>query len=290
MQEAVVRGVHINYEVIGSRGAWVAFTPGSRRSYAELVPLSKRIAERGFRVLLHDRRNCGKSEVAIQDLGSEHEIWADDLQELCGQLGIGKLYVGGSSAGARLALLFALRHPGSVKGLLLWRVTGGSTAAEELAEIYYGAFIKLAQSGGMKAVCESEHFRACIASRPSNREKLIRMNPTEFIRTMTGWRQKFLEASNMPVIGATEAQLRSITVPVCLIAGNDRIHPPAIARKVQSLVRNSELHDDVVARRPDNDLLAEWDPKEWKDKEDAMARIFLEFLGKAEGLKQSPQL
>ena len=37
MPEARVRGVTLNYEVIGDRGPWVAFTPGSRRAYAELI-------------------------------------------------------------------------------------------------------------------------------------------------------------------------------------------------------------------------------------------------------------
>ena len=282
MSEAVVRGVHVKYEVVGSEGPWVALTPGSRRSYAELVPLAERITNGGYRILLHDRRNCGGSEVAIQDLGSEHEIWADDLQELCTQVGALPLYAGGSSAGARLAILFALRHPKSLKGLVLWRVTGGSAATEELAEMYYGQYVKLAQAGAMEAVCESDHFRACIAARPSNRENLMRMNPEEFIRIMTMWRQKFLEAGNLPIIGATEAQLRSITVPVCLIGGNDRIHAPAIARKVNSLLPQSELHDDVVAKRPDDQLLPEWDPKEWKDKESVMAGIFTDFLRRAQ--------
>jgi pimeloyl-ACP methyl ester carboxylesterase len=69
MPEAVVRGVHINYEVIGSSGPWIALTPGSRRPYGELVDLSKAIASSGYRVLLHDRRNCGASVVAFDGSG-----------------------------------------------------------------------------------------------------------------------------------------------------------------------------------------------------------------------------
>jgi pimeloyl-ACP methyl ester carboxylesterase len=65
MPEAVVRGVHINYEVIGAPGPWIALTPGSRRPYGELVDLSKAIAAHGYRVLLHDRRNCGASDIAV---------------------------------------------------------------------------------------------------------------------------------------------------------------------------------------------------------------------------------
>jgi pimeloyl-ACP methyl ester carboxylesterase len=109
MSEAIIRGVHINYEVIGNSGSWIALTPGSRRPYGELVGLSKAIAAAGYRVLLHDRRNCGASDVAFDGSAAEHEVWADDLYELGKQLGALPIYVGGSSAGARLAILFAIR-------------------------------------------------------------------------------------------------------------------------------------------------------------------------------------
>ena len=99
MPVAVVRGVHINYEVVGTSGPFIALTPGSRRPYAELVNLARAIAANGYRVLLHDRRNCGASDVAFDGSGSEHEIWADDLYELAKQLDAAPLYVGGSSAG-----------------------------------------------------------------------------------------------------------------------------------------------------------------------------------------------
>ena len=98
MPEALVRGVHINYEIIGDHGPFVALTPGSRRPYGELVDLATAIAGGGYRVLLHDRRNCGTSDVAFDGSGSEHDAWADDLYELGKQLGGLPMYVGGSSA------------------------------------------------------------------------------------------------------------------------------------------------------------------------------------------------
>src|ERR1700710_1009530 len=125
MAKALVRGVHINYEVIGSSRPRTARPPGSRRSFAELRGLSAAIAAQGYRVLLHDRRNCGASDVAFDGSGSEHEVWADDLYELGNQLGALPMYVGGSSSGARLGILYAMRHPKGLRGLLLWRVTGG---------------------------------------------------------------------------------------------------------------------------------------------------------------------
>ena len=281
MPEAVIRGAHINYEVIGTSGSWIALTPGSRRSYGELTDLSKAIATHGYRVLLHDRRNCGTSDIAFDGSGSEHEVWADDLHELGKQLGALPLVVGGSSAGARLAILFAIRHPQALRGLLLWRVTGGQEAVDRLAEMYYGQFIKIVRVGGMQAVCASEHFGECIKARPSNRERLLATDPEQFIKIMTFWRERFLESATLPIVGATEADLNAIKAPACLIAGNDVIHTPATARKAAGLIPNSELHDDVVARRPDDDLLKEWDRKEWRDAEPRMAQIFSTFLKRA---------
>ncbi len=286
MPEANVRGVTLNYEVFGSAGRWLAFTPGSRRPYRELVSLSQHIAAQGYRVLLHDRRNCGASEVKIEGSGSEHEIWADDLYALCKHLNAAPLYVGGSSAGARLAVLFALRHPDAVRGMLLWRLTGGQHAAQKLAHQYYGAFMEIAKAGGMAAVCESDHFAACIKARPANRDNLMAMDPDEFIRIMNLWRENFLAAANLPIVGATEEQLRSIAVPVCLIAGNDKVHTPATARKAVSLLPHAELHEGVVEKRPDDDLLDVWDQDAWRNAEGEIARIFLGFIDKAESAKR----
>ena len=282
MPEALVRGVHINYEVIGNSGPFIALTPGSRRSYAELVNLSKAIAAKGYRVLLHDRRNCGASDVAFDGSGSEHEVWADDLYELGKQLGALPMYVGGSSAGARLGILYAMRHPKGLRGLLLWRVTGGQEAVDKLSESYYGQYIKLVRAGGMRAVADSEHFAESIKARPANEARLLTTNVEAFIKVMEVWREKFLQSATLPIVGASEADLDAIKAPACLIAGNDVIHTPATARKAARLIPNSELHEDVVTVLPDDKLLRDWDRKEWRDAEPRMAEIFGDFLVRAE--------
>jgi len=289
MTEALVRGVRLNYETIGSNGPWIALTPGSRRPYDELINISKAIARSGYRVLLHDRRKCGASDLAFDGSAAEHEIWADDLYELGQTLGALPMYVGGSSAGARLAILYALRHPDGLRGLLLWRLTGGQEAVDRLAENYYGQFIKIAAEEGMAAVAGSDHFSECIRARPANKERLLQTDVRHFIETMTRWRECFLQSANLPIVGATEADLRSITAPACLIAGNDMIHTPQTARKAASLIPNSELHDNVVEWRSDDNLLKEWDRKEWREAEPRMAEIFASFLRTAEIDKSEPE-
>jgi pimeloyl-ACP methyl ester carboxylesterase len=130
----------------------------------------------------------------------------------------------------------------------------------------------------MRAICDSEHFAELIATRPSNRERLMATDVDRFIRVMTTWREHFLQSAKLPIVGATEAQLNAINAPACIVAGNDVIHTPATARKAASLIPNSELHEDVVERRTDSNLLAEWDRKEWRDAEPRLAALFADFL------------
>src|SRR5215468_2007364 len=184
MPVATVRGVNINYEVLGERGPWVALQPGGRRGLAGVKSLGEKLAEAGCRVLVYDRRNCGASAVSFDGGNSENEVWAEDLRALLSQLDALPAYIGGSSSGCRLALLMALRHPADVRGLLLWRVTGGAFAAGRLVQNYYTQFIEAAERGGMEAVCRTEHFAELIARNPTNRDRLVSMGVERFIRVM----------------------------------------------------------------------------------------------------------
>src|SRR5262249_60228785 len=141
MPIANIRGVHINYQVLGEHGPWAALSPGGRRDLSGVMPLAPQVAAAGYRVLLHDRRNCGASDVVIAGDESEYEIWADDLYALLTQLQALPACVGGSSSGCRLSLLFALRHPDAVRALLLWRGGGGPLSAPPPRPHSQGQFI-----------------------------------------------------------------------------------------------------------------------------------------------------
>lgn len=278
MPIATVRGVSLNYEILGERqGPWVALSPGGRRPMAGVRTLAERFAASGYRVLIHDRRNCGASDVSIDDRGddqvSEYEIWADDLYALLQQHDASPAIVGGGSSGCRLSLLLALRYPKAVRALLLWRVTGGRFACERLAENYYGQYIKAAK-GGMAAVCAMEHWAERIRDRPENRERLMTMDVGRFIAVMEHWRSYFLTGADLPVIGCTEAQLRSIAVPTIIIPGNDKTHGHAVGQAAHRLIPNSDLVD-LFPGDLDIDLV---EMEEWQKREGDMARVLIDFL------------
>jgi pimeloyl-ACP methyl ester carboxylesterase len=277
MPIANVRGAAINYQVVGDKGPWVSLSPGGRRPIAGVRSLAERIAQGGYRVLLHDRRNCGASDVIIDGDESEYDIWADDLHALLGQLDALPAIVGGASSGCRMSILFALRHPQATRALLLWRLTGGRIAAEHLARQYYTDFIEIAQRGGMAAVCASEFFRERIAARPENRARLMAMDPQRFIAVMSHWRGYFIEGADLPVIGASEEQLRSIRIPTCIVPGNDRIHARRAGENAARLMPAAELRD-IMPPGPDVDDIP-FD--EWERREGELATVFLDFLKRA---------
>ena len=82
MPFAKIGPVNLHYEIVGASGPVLALTPGGRRSLNEFLSLADKIARQGFRVLLHDRRNCGTSDIYFDRSDAEDSLWAEDLQAL----------------------------------------------------------------------------------------------------------------------------------------------------------------------------------------------------------------
>ena len=274
MPLASVRGAQINYEIIGASGDWIALTPGGRLGLEHVRPIAQRLAAAGYRILIHDRRNCGASDVVLEGSAPEHEIWTDDLYELLVQLEALPIIIGGRSSGCRLSLIFALKHPADVRALLLWRITGGPYAAERLAWKYYGEYIAAARQGGMAAVCATEHFSERIKDRPANRELLMALDPARFIAAMTHWSSYFDNDAGKPVIGAGEADLRSISIPACIVPGNDKIHSRRVGGHLSRLMPDCELHV-LFPNEHDADMSPN---EEWVAKGEELAALFVDFL------------
>ena len=269
-----IRDINIHYRIAGERGPWLALITGGRRGFNEFVPLAEKIAAHGVRVLLHDRRNTGASDVVIDGTDGEEEIWTDDLYELLGKLGARPAVVGGASSGARTSIITYLRHPDAVRALFLMRLTGGEFAAGRLPEMYYGQFIRAAREGGMAAVCSTEQYQERIAANPGNRERLMRMDPKRYIEVMSRWLDIFTRGPVSPMYGVTQAQLGSIRVPAVVIPGNDKTHSMPCGRAIQRLIPGSRL---VELQLQDQDVpLVPF--TEWAPHEETIARTCAQFI------------
>lgn len=267
-----IRGVDLVYQILGGQGPLVTLTPGGRRGGGSERDLASLIAEAGFRVLLHDRRNTGASGIAFQG-DSESLEQAEDLLALLKALDTGPVYVAGCSSGARMSLLLARHHPDAVKALLLWRVTGGSYAAKRLAYNYYEQFLDAVQKGGMDAVCATEHFSAMIEANPVNRETLTGMDREAFAAAMQRWLAGFNKDSGYPVAGITPAEMRAMTLPAIVIPGNDRVHPRGPGQAAHRLLPASR-YQEIMSDDVDVDV----DFEGWAAKTGTLAAAFINFL------------
>ena len=278
MPVAKVNGVNIFYQVIGDRGPWAALITGGRRGHDEFVPLATKLANAGYRVVLHDRRNTGRSDVLIAGDVAEETLWLDDLHELLKQLNAVPTFIGGSSAGARTAMRYYVRFRNDVRGLLLMRVTGGAFAANRLPEMYYGMFIKEAEKGGMAAVCATEQYQERIAANPQTRDRLMAMDPKDYIKVMSNWQDQFIASTRMEVFGMTDADLASIAVPTVVIPGNDQTHASVNGKLCAGKIPGAVLHQLPI----EDQEVPLINYTEWAPYEQEIADTFLELMRKVD--------
>ena len=250
MPYADINGTNIYYEDYGS-GPTVILTPGGRVDTNGLRPMAALISAH-CRVIIHDRRNCGRSDVNISGDLSEQHIWAEEMAGLLQQLDTGPVFAAGGSAGSRTSMTLAVRHPELVSGLFIWEVSGGPRSAEIMSPGYYGQYIEAATNGGMEAVCDTDFFSQRIKDNPNNKTRLLSMEVESFVSVMQRWRDSFSRPN--PVGDLTESEVKSIHCPTFIFAGNvpDEVHHISAAENANRLISDSEIRPSA------------WTNEEWQ--------------------------
>jgi pimeloyl-ACP methyl ester carboxylesterase len=269
-----INGVNINWRTVGDHGPWVVMTTGGRRGYDEFIPLAEKIARYDFRVMLHDRRNTGASDILIDGADGEEVLWTRDIHAMMSEHNALPAFFSGSSSGARTSMLFCLRYPQAVRGLLLLRVTGGAFAAGRLPEQYYGQYIRAAERGGMAAICAMDQWRERVEANPANGDYLARLPARRFIEVLTRWNEIFVAGGQYRVMGVSPDELRAIKAPTIVIPGNDKTHARASGLAAHHLIAGSVLHQLPIEDQ-DEPLIPF---PQWSPYEPEIARVFAEFM------------
>jgi len=256
MPKAKVNGISIAYEVAG-KGSPIVWTSAG---WFPRQPGHYMFAGRfsaNYRVLIWDRRNCGASNIAIEDAESEGHLWADDLHALLQELEMSPAYLGGSSGGCAMSLLMAYRYPEDVKGLILnaSHTDNVQACGQPLNEHHYLCLARAAESKGMEAVIElstnppepdwawiTGWVAEIITLNPENRERLLSMNPEQFATVMRKW-ARWLESPRSYLANLSEKQLASIDVPALVSHGFNDWHPEHTAWELYHKLPNAEWVD-----------------------------------------------
>ena len=74
MPQITIRNAHINYEILGNSGPWVALSPGGRRPLEGVKHLAERVAAKGYRELRVDGQRINVKPWPRLDRFKEHDI------------------------------------------------------------------------------------------------------------------------------------------------------------------------------------------------------------------------
>jgi len=241
-----IHGGNVVYEILGETGEFIALTPGGRfsKDIPGLRPLAEQLVKGGYRVLLWDRPNCGKSDLQFYGQSESH-MRADTLHQLITGLGIGPCVIAGGSGGARDSILTTILHPEIVTKLVTWNIVGGVYGSFVLGSYYIVPSIQAVRGLGIKGLLGVSEWQERIAENPTNKDRILAMDADEFLKVMLRWLNAFVPKPGQAIPGVDDALFDDIRVPTLIIRGgeNDWDHPKRTSLEVSCLIKGSRLID-----------------------------------------------
>jgi 2-hydroxy-6-oxonona-2,4-dienedioate hydrolase len=241
-----VNGGDVVYEIVGKEGDFIALTPGGRfsKDIEGLRPLAKKLAEGGYRVLLWDRPNCGKSDVQFYGQSESH-MRAETLHALITGLDIGPCIIAGGSGGARDSMLTTMLYPEIVTKLVVWNIVGGVYGSFALGAHYIMPTLHAARALGMEGLLRVGEWKERIAENPRNKDRILALDIDEFLKVQLRWLNAYVSKPGQTIPGVPDEMFDSIKVPTLIIRGgeNDWDHPKRTSLEVNCLIKGSKLID-----------------------------------------------
>lgn len=241
-----INGGNVVYEILGEAGDFIALTPGGRYSkdIEGLRPLAEELVKGGYRVLLWDRPNCGKSDLQFYGQSESH-MRAETLHGLITALGIGPCIIAGGSGGARDSILTTILYPEIATKLVVWNIVGGVYGSFVLGSYYLIPSILAVRGLGIKGLLHVDEWKERIAENPANKDRILAMDPDEFLRVILRWLNAFVPKPGQAIPGVDDEFFGDIKVPTLIIRGgeNDWDHPKRTSLEVSCLIKGSTLID-----------------------------------------------
>ncbi len=241
-----INGGNVVYEILGKEGEFIVLTPGGRfsKDIPGLKPLAEKLVEGGYRVLLWDRPNCGKSDVQFYGQSESH-MRAEILQQLIIKLDIGPCIIAGGSGGARDSILTSALYPEVVTKLVLWNIVGGVYGTFVLGSHYVVPTILAFRGNRMQAVINIREWRELIAENPANKQRFLDLDADEFLKVMLRWLSAYVPKPGHTIPGVDDELFDNIKVPTLIIRSgeNDYDHPKRTSLEVTCLIKGSQLID-----------------------------------------------
>lgn len=227
-----------------SRGAWEPQRAAFRTAYRVLTP---------------DLRGFGESEATPGPVTMDR--FAEDLHALCEKLETGPVVLAGHSMGGYVALAFARRFPGMLRGLVLVGTRAGTDTPEAAAG--RRATAERVMREGPDGVCDAMAPKMLA---PGNGDPVMR---DAVRRLMAGAKAEGMAGALLGMAARPDAtpQLAGIRVPTLVVTGTeDVLIVPAESERMAAAIPGARLAlipdagHLVAFERPEafNRVLGEW--------------------------------
>ena len=240
----VERGGVRLFAVEEGSGSVVMMLHGGMANHLAALPLIAPLSER-YRIVAPDLRGSGTSWCGATLTFDE---LADDVALLLDRIGADRAVVGGVSSGSGVALRFALRHPGRLRGLVLVKpVYAGE--ARGYTENQKATFERL-DAVASRALHEGvQVLRPLYANLPEGmREKALAMiegfDAASVVAT-----SRFIASGAQPFIA--DADLTRLASSTLLVRGDDPMHPPEVSDLYAALIPDCTTVPASTAAVPD---------------------------------------
>jgi 2-hydroxy-6-oxonona-2,4-dienedioate hydrolase len=241
-----INGGNVVYEILGKEGDFIVLTPGGRfsKDIPGLRPLALALVKGGYRVLLWDRPNCGKSDVQFYGRSESH-MRAETLHALLTALDIGPCIIAGGSGGARDSMLTTMLYPELATKLVVWNIVGGVYGSFVLGSHYLVPSILAVRGLGIKGLLSVREWRELIEANPDNEQRILDLDADEFLKVMLRWLNAYVPKPGQTIPGVEDEMFDQIKVPTLIIRGgeNDWDHPKRTSLEVSCLIKGSKLID-----------------------------------------------
>lgn len=213
---------------------------------------SRALPRAGYRVVAYDARGHGKSDPAPVGESYGYPQLVNDLERVVAdQVGEERFFLGGHSMGAHTALGYALRHPERLTGLAVIGPTYLGEIRPESLDYWDGLSAALEADG-------IDGFVAYVGERqgidPRWRDSVLRFTRERMLRQEhpEALARALREVPRSRPFDSLE-QLRSLEVPVLVVASNDDAdpgHPYAAAAAYAEALPRTELVSEGEGESP----------------------------------------
>jgi len=261
-----VDGIATAYEVSGSGPALLMFSPGGFNATMEnwtthgiyqRTDMLARLRER-FTCITFDKRESGASGGRLERI--TWRDYADQGKGLLDALGIERAFLMGGCVGCSIAVAFAVAHPASTAGMVLYSPAGGAQyrMKQHARMAHHAVYVEEQGLGGVVALAQgttkgfSDDARVgpwapVLRSDPAFADAYAAQDRARYLIVLIGLGRGLFDRDTVP--GAEPEDLLTLDVPALVVPGQDSSHATSAARYLEECLPRSEYWDVPVAEQ-----------------------------------------